>query len=985
MKFIKQYWQILFIFLLCLTPIAWFVGKGNTILINGLDTNFPLDPLVWFSRRFYIWNNTINGGVDFSSSAAGMFFHFVQTLFYAFKFSLRNVELLSMLFWFSSIVISSYLFSGLLAPKNKIARIIFVVIYSFNVYLFNTWENVKVANLSLMVSLPLIVFLINSFIARTIGKGRFLMGLVATALYSSGAGINPAYFSVIIIAVLINLFVLLFSQKNKQSRKLLLLTFGIALVIIVSINLYWILPLVEYLITKNPTQLSDLGITNWLNSLSENTSLLNVFRLQGAWDWYAVDSYGMPQYLPYSLNYLYKWPFIVFSFVVPVCSVISLIFRKREYLAWYVYFSVLLVLGIFFGCGSHPPTGAFFVFLSEHLPFFSFYRSPWYIFTPLLIMAYAGLSTLLVNNVMIKIKSELKGFFVLALSGMVMCYLVYNYPLITGKIFRPGRNDGFYINFPQYVFDTKEWLNKNNNFKESGRTVAYPDDQLEAFEWNYRGTESILGLFSDIEYVTPSFNNDSSTFAKLLSHFYTRVKRGELKASIEILKYFGADKIFNKNDASTISPRINSENWVGAQKISFGPWDFLKFENINQPKIFSPSNVYKDVNNYEAFIGLSTVLPKDSIVVNGLQDKEIEKISLNNNFLYMEQLTDIFNNKNMVGGIRQYYFNSPKKASYEVVVEKRGLKSSQINLLFDNRKLTYSETDDMVIFNTGLINKGLYNVLIQYPESFNLVQWDEIGKISETYGLRSEELPASRNKTLVLYSSDLQERVVNIGIKQFNPNFSYLFEYEYKFLYGNECVFNFIQSRVNSRVKVESLKVGGSIDWEQRNLVFKPIETDSTLELSFVVSSNISNGRSKTFVENVSFKRIYDNQVFVMEKESGSLSVPQVSYKKISPVRYIIEVSKAPEVGYILNFIENYSKNWKIKRIDQNKTPFDIPHFTVNGFSNGWFIPQGGDIQTYEIYYQPQNLFKVGIFISIVTLTAVIVISLRKRLIKTAK
>ena len=100
-------WHTVILVALCLVPIIWFIGRGD-VLITGLDTNFPLDPLVWFQRRFYVWNGINNAGIDFSSSVAGVFFHFVQLAPYLLGLSLKNVEIVSLVFWFSAFVSSSF-------------------------------------------------------------------------------------------------------------------------------------------------------------------------------------------------------------------------------------------------------------------------------------------------------------------------------------------------------------------------------------------------------------------------------------------------------------------------------------------------------------------------------------------------------------------------------------------------------------------------------------------------------------------------------------------------------------------------------------------------------------------------------------------------------------------------------------------------------------------------------------------------------------
>ena len=137
----KRYMPIIFVVLLGLVPILWFSNKGN-VLINGVDTNFPLNPLIWFERRFYVWNSVPNLGTDFSSGIAGLFFHLVQAAPYFLRFSLHNVELLSLIFWFLAIVIGAYVFAKSIIPKHFLAQIIFVVFYVLKLIHLNYLESI---------------------------------------------------------------------------------------------------------------------------------------------------------------------------------------------------------------------------------------------------------------------------------------------------------------------------------------------------------------------------------------------------------------------------------------------------------------------------------------------------------------------------------------------------------------------------------------------------------------------------------------------------------------------------------------------------------------------------------------------------------------------------------------------------------------------------------------------------------------------------
>src|SRR5258708_177861 len=376
---LKKNWFLIFIILLCFTPLIWFIHHSGS-LINGVDTNFPLDPLIWFLRRFFVWNSTVNAGADFSSSTSGVFFHLVQVVPFLVGLGLQKVEIISLFFWFSLMVYASFYLARNIFPKSLLAQIIFVIFYCFNTYLFNTWENVKVSNLALMVSLPLFMANITAFQKKAISFQTFLFRNLLGSIVAMGTGINPAYFITLVGGVGI------YSLSNKRTRR----AFIFFLIVIFLTNALWILPTANFLLfsDKHIANLSDIGFTDWLSSLSKNSSLINILRLQGAWDWYSFESVtGAPSYLPYVVNFLHKTPFILFSFAIPGMVFLSYFFRELKKIPYYIIFSLFLVLGVFLGAGTHEPTGYLYQILVTKIPFFQFFRSPWYIFTPYLVLA----------------------------------------------------------------------------------------------------------------------------------------------------------------------------------------------------------------------------------------------------------------------------------------------------------------------------------------------------------------------------------------------------------------------------------------------------------------------------------------------------------------------------------------------------------------------------------------------------------------------
>ncbi|MFA6073865.1 MAG: hypothetical protein WC758_07160 [Candidatus Woesearchaeota archaeon] len=984
---IKKNWLLIILVLFSLVPILWFVGKGN-VLINGLDTNFPLDPLIWFRRRFFVWYDISNAGSDFSSSISGLFFHLIQVIPHALGFSLQKVEIISLVFWYLLMVFSSFLFIKSVGVKNKFAQLVFVLVYSFNIYLFNTWENVKVSNLALYISLPLFMALLNFHWSNKINTSRLFFYSFLISIIASGSGINPAYFIVIILGIVVFTCVkLIFSKKYWKN---IIKSVVFLLLTLILVNLYWILPLFSNLfINSKISSLSDIGLTNWLDSLSQNTSLLNVLRLQGAWDWYSTSSDGQPLYLPYTLNYLYKLPFVLFSFVLPSLTLLSFIFMKnKNQIQHYLLFGMFLVIGVFMGAGTHYPTGLIYRFLVDKIPFFSFFRSPWYIFTPFLTLAYAGLTSLLFENVLnvfpkTKIKIMKIYTYSVHIVGVVfmVSYLLYSYPLITGKIFRPLRHDGFFVNFPHYVWETQSWLESTGLIK--GRIITYPDDQIEDFSWGYRGTDTILALFSSKEFFTPSFNISSQVLKDLLEGFYLSIKNENYDSAVNIMKYLGVDTIFNRKDFISISPKLNEENLVEkytSEVKEIGPWSFVNIkDNSNNFKIFSPKTIY--INNFsdKLFTDFAKVSPYGQDLIVKLPDSEFSKTIINNNnYLHVAEAIHNFNEDSLTSNIQFYALEITQSGNYKIFLEKAKLGTT---LMINN--VSYlgqisQENSNYLQFGPNWMNKGIYQVKVIFPKAESLIDITDYQPFSPNNLLRPDELPVDSAKTLVAFSESKVEEKIIIPIMDFDPFNRYILSFDYKYFYGKVPIVDVIQSIPTSRVKTFPDYVGSSFDWERKTITINPVNLKSKLEAFIILPKNETKERSKTFFENFELLTIFNNRLFAVQ-ESGidtlGIANPKVSFEKISSVKYNIFVEGGVN-GYYLVFLDNYNPGWELTSKD---TEGEAIHFKANGFANGWYIPGGEVQQNISIYYQPQIYLYIGFGIFVLVGIAVAYLVVTKK------
>ncbi len=1013
------FWSIIPFIFLGLTPIIWFWGKGN-VLVNGIDTNFPLNPPMWLMRRFYVWTDFPNAGADFSSSTAGIFFHLIQVIPYKIGLTLQHVQIVSLIFWFALIVFSSYILAKTIFPKRFLIQLLFSVLYTFNVYIFNTWENVKVANLSLIAAIPLVLSILILLKEEKIKRLKVLFFSSLIGIILSGSGINPSYFLSFLFIVAIFIFSQIITGFKFYKVKTVVTNSLIVIVPIILVNLFWMLPTINFVFNNVAPggSIDKIGFTNWVDSLSENTSLLNVMRLQGAWDWYAFDGItGLPIYIPYALNYFYRFPFIVFSFLLPTIAILALIVRKKVNDSTYLYisFSLMFIIGIFLGVGTHLPTGYIFRWLSNNIPFFTLFRSPWYIFTPLVTLSLAGLVSLFLYYLYENFGKRFRLMYplvTLIVLVLIIGNLVYSYPLVTGKIFRPGRPDSFFINFPEYIYDAGDWLSQVNN----SRIVVYPDDEIEQFKWGYRGIESILALLSNTEVIFNPLNSPDSNVVLLIKEFYKNLKKGKISEAFVLAQKLNVGFIFDKNDQESLSPSL-SDKVKSNEVSSFGGWHFYKFPQDSIPKIYSPTSIFlgpiqKDGARVLGLIPKEGALlnPEDSVVKSidalksyygfvllskNFQEEEFK------NFAYSESK---LNNRLVSRNLSKVDFsiNIPEEGNYSPVIERYELEDFGIRVEegleveVDGNKLIWnveSYSDSFVYFKKVNLPKGEHKISIKlknenlvFGGDFNSGMNFKQGGYGEGRGEYSINEDGN-GKFLQIFNVNKANVSADFSVSSFNPFTSYYVELEYKQIYGNNANVVVLQGTSNTLVKAQTERLPNYPEWNVFSFYFEPIQTNSFMTVALESPFTSDPLGTKILYDDLRVFKVFSNKLlFIKEGSNKFENVPKIKFVKKSPVSYEGEVY---EVGgpHVITFSENYSPEWEIMLFDDDgkRITGGVKHFSANIYANGWFVEGVPNSYKFKIFYKPQNLFWLGLGISITTLILFAILAnlnLAKRLFK---
>ncbi|MBI4039608.1 DUF3367 domain-containing protein, partial [Candidatus Daviesbacteria bacterium] len=906
------------------------------------------------------------------------------------------------------------LFRTFQKSHSGLVRIVPVALYAYNVYLFNTWENIKVTNLSLMAALPLALAVVNLFFKNRLSLIVCLVLLGGISLIGSGMGINPAYLAVYLSTLVA--FGVYMALANHYQKRWVVAYAAMFVAAVLIINAYWILPLTFNLFGWGGTPLlSEIGQINavdWIDGLSAHTSIFNLFRLLGAWDWYGESSPGVP-YIPYAYNYFSNPVFIFFGILIPILGFSSLLFSRlrREI----VFFNLLVLIGLFLSAGTHPPTGRFFKVLLDAVPFFSFFRSPWYIFTPIVLLGLAMSIGLLFDQLLYTAKGKFWQWRLIklpqriALSLLMLVFVIFNvlycYPLVSGEVFRAGTPGSVLVNIPNYVLDTRDFL---NSLPKDKRIISLPYTTSEHFNWEYKGIASILNLLAPVNVLTYNFASAKNDAIGILTdELYRAIHFGEVENIKKLAGPLNVEYLYNKNDttdfdSSPLSHQVAQQIADAPLPASFGLWDFWKIKDqFVWPRIFVPS---KTIFSAEDDVGLV----KDLLsMTDGYQPKLIAKSKLDklaNGWIKayrqderISYLSPDFKNR----GVFEYSnleFNQnlavfdvkvPRDGQYQLYVEKDQLGSyglgsgkpwdiiiDKYTLLEKMYKLKVEKSDvRFLALEKFFLSEGGHTISINLPNNFNYFENYKFERIvlstGELVGQSKEEFEkmpfAKVNLTVRLGVSlpDINSKSM-YQISLFDPTQTAL-----------SRVVIVSQQIPERNVMYYQVSTKDYISWPYTRLVIRPLYYPSILNVAID-----DNGNNMQFLSNpakeIQVHRIFTNSV-ILKPVGDELTTshdlpqnPQVKYEKLSPTKYLVSIDNVDR-NTPLVLQDKFSPSWKVYRNDDNgynlwatwgkKPILENNHQIANGYGNVWWLQTPGSYDLI-IEYWPQRLFYLGFFIS---------------------
>ena len=970
----ERIFELAVILILGLVPLLWF--KQNC-LIGGVDFDLPLDPIRRFIERKFTWSNMFLGGMDRANDIPGGFaFIGVQAFFRILGLSLFAVQKIFFVFWFTITGLSMYFFVSLLVSskdkKSSIIRIASSIFYMFNFYQLHMWMIARVGEISGAILIPASLALLIKGLEKKISfwKAAFIGSIFF--IIASGIGVQPPVLGVFFFSIFFYLFFhfccLSFCAIKRDFLSNIHFFVGFLLIFFL-INMFWVLPVANYIIQSGYTSTAKsfevFNLLGLLESTSRYNNFLNVFRFFGDNIWF--DGFKNVPYMPFFPAYQTNQILILLSFIFPILAFSALLFSRNRYV---LFFSLLGIIAVFLGKGIHPPFGNVFLWIFKHIPGFWVYRAPWQKFGLLMMLSYsflAGITCGCIYEYLQKFKFEIKNLFLLKkllpllfVVTILLLHLGYHYGFILGKML-PTTDErkvlpGFHQKYPKYLFDSSRWI---NSMDDEFNIVLLPDDKANAYEWGYGGASDITIKLFNKGLIFRQYGEGMAppqSLDKVYQAFISSLYNKEIPYVARILGLLNVRYLLQRNDflydwaGDRDSPEFVKERILNQEDIklekSFGKWDFYR-------------NSYKLPHIYA-----STDLIYVNADINAMPDLvSSDNFNLRAAYLFAENMTD------------SNHFIS------KIITEEISIPESRIRIfLRDGWKKPVS---------WDIMPSGPSFECRVYKGSKSLISINGKGTRDMLIFGSTEECPYR------LPSGGAG------GHGAYNSTLIYI-------------------KTGTSSLRIDNIYADGKpvvdiidIWWEsghakqRTNSILYPVRIPANEKAIIQVNHLVKNEVVLTRTSDKLY-HLRKNSVSNLKKKNNVI----VKFQRINPTKYLVKVENA-DVPFCLMFLESFHKQWRLYLADSDgkekvgvkengakhlmkftpkdikylfKKPLEASHLLVNGYANGWYVESEklglGEDFTLVMYFWPQSLFYLGLLISGLTFICCVIAGFKKKALR---
>lgn len=986
-NFLKLFnWEIFLIFILGFLSISWF--RGNN-LISGGDFGMPLDWIKYLKLMRFVWDETIALGVSaYRQVALLISYALIGGLLQFLGFSLSFIEKFLFYFWFAGSGLSMYYLCYVLG-MCRIGRLTASIFYMLNPFsLIIIW---RVSHGLIQMPYAFAPMVFGLYIYGLKKKKNLPYVILACFIWlflTGSAYANPRMIIIHWLPILFYFFWALVFQK--QERKFILkytLSFFIFWFLL---NAYLILPFINSSTESMAAAHSPFLMPDIEEIKLTSVEFIKAIRMSGYWSF--KSGYKGEPYYPY-WEFYESFPISLIGWLIPFFVIFGFLNQKIKKRPFNYFFLSMLIFGLLGINGANPPFGRFFMWLCGLFPplallarfNFLLFGMPTYLIFSILL----GYGFITVYDYGFKKIGSL--IFIPLITSIILLSVVLVFPFWNGEVIMAEGKilSGERFKVPDYWYEIRDWLSLQKDFF---RILPLPMSKTYNvnFDWEegYSGGDPIRWLTSQ-----PVLNNNISETSKISALIGESIeKEVKFKDIAKLLGFLNVKYLLMRNDIrwelakghgwyfdhdpENIEKFIKNQAGLTLEK-EIGQVEFYRLKDeYLLPHIYVPQIITTINNNIESVLDLSQFLTPEK--------KEMFLFSndIESDFVWRNPLVPKPNERNDLSRADYEIFIN-KKARFELFLRDNGFVKFYLPDLAFKVKIDEKEIQEKwpVFVEDNLISlgeielcEGEHVISIFAPSAVNLIDNPSFEEFSDDYEYSTD---AFEGKYSLSLSDDSKDKIISFPVKDYEVGETYHFSFSAKYIQGRPSALlvwlnysdslipdfepkNILFNTANLKTIFSKYEIPLNHSWQKYEL-FVPIQPfGRSIGLSFTFASEsqqeISYKKTESLFDDIRVQRVFTNSLILknLDKQSEKQIVPQLSFEKISPVKYKVIVKNAQEPFWLV-FSESYNSGWK--------TSIGGQHKMVNGFANGWYLEKTGDYE-FTIFFAPQKIFNLSVGIS---------------------
>jgi len=853
-------------------------------------------------------------------------------------------------------------------------------LYAVNFLNLHAWSVIWRTKFTTQFLLPILILYLYTVLERRVFSGKKLVLISILSAFFNSGGSPPLYGPLAVAWFTTGLYSIVLSRNRKETGILFIKTSVFFVLLVSLLSAYWLIPYTFYALASYASQLSALGgvqgILGIVDAVSKNASMLNVMRLQGlpAWDSQSV--------FPFMLEYIHNPLYVAASFVWSILAVSSyFLAREKKERRIIGLFLLLLVIGMFFTAGSHPPTGAVFNILVQNIPGFGIFRTsfykfgmiPWLCVSVLAAFSFVRLSQNIARHFGNKIVFSLLMVSFLAFSSW------YYLPFLQGKFFDYNKPFTNKVRVPHYVTQAATYIEATTDFEDRILIVPrFDESHMDGYTWGYWSPDPLARMIIHRPLVS-----DANNPPGIVNGIYTALSDGRTQDFLTLLRIAGIRTVLWRGDILYSDKKTTAKDFSSLEQQlaqmpelqvagEFGAWRVYRVTSTPPHTLFAAAKTHILSNGqYDEYLKAikGTQLPSDATLVSSDTGQERGRVFVGTCYLCNVHTRKRLDDRSSFLSVTLL----PHSRVYPVVLWEEQYALKKVSQSSDATIDTYISLMQKRISELATYIEAGNPLGHSYADNVADRVTEYCAKIMKAFdGISKSDKERNREELQYILSGFIAKTEKLATVNRVGANLEKIvgvLEKTKQQLSPSDRFDPDIQGSF-----VVDIPIAGRF-----TLV---VESSAGGQMPYVIDDKKQWSREVEFTQGI--HRIEapttDARVYVrMVGETAQTSeYPLISYEQKDMTRFIVHVREATE-PFILNFNASFDSGWEayIRQKGASGKIRTTPvsqsaHILTDGYANGWRITEQGEYDIF-IIYGPQRYVEFGIGITVLSVCLCIV------------